>query len=123
MEARQFQHGFTLTEVLVALTIFMITSLGLLPVLLGGMKAGTRNALHGEARRVCSEAMAMLQVADFAALPAFDGLPDNYGAIVLERRIETGTPATGQTRLTVTARWEAAGQTHHYQLQTIRSAP
>ena len=117
------QRGFTLTEVLVSLTIFLITSLALLPLLLGGMQAGPRNALHSEARRVCGEAMAALQIADYAALPAFDGLPDDYGAIRLERRIETGTPAVGQARLTVTARWEAAGQAHHYQLQSIRSEP
>jgi len=119
----QRQGGFTLTEVLVSLTIFLITSLGLLPLLLGGMQAGTHNALRGEARRVCGEAMAMLQVADYATLPAFDGLPGDYGAILLERRIETDTPETGQALLTVTAHWEAAGQAHRYQLQTIRNEP
>lgn len=123
MDSCQRQRGFTLTEVLVSLTIFLITSLGLLPLLLGGMQAGTRNALHGEARRVCGEAMTALQIVDYAALPAFDGLPGDYGPILLERRIETDTPAAGQARLTVTARWQAAGQGHHYQLQTIRSEP
>lgn len=117
------QSGFTLTEVLVSLTLFLITSLGLLPVLLGGMQAGTRNLLHGEARRACSEAMAALQVADFAALPAFDGLPSSHGPITVSRRIEGDLPAPGQARLTVTATWEAAGQAHRYQLQSIRSAP
>ena len=117
------QQGFTLTEVLVSLTIFLITSLGLLPLLLGGMHAGQRNALHGEARRLAGEALAALQVVDYPALPAFDGLPSSYGPIVVDRRIESETPDTGQTRLTVTASWEATGQQHRYQLQTIRSEP
>jgi prepilin-type N-terminal cleavage/methylation domain-containing protein len=117
------QQGFTLTEVLVSLTIFLITSLGLLPLLLGGMYAGPRNALHGEARRLSGEAMAALQVADYAALPAFDGLPSRHGPIVVERLVESDTPAAGQFRLTVTARWEAAGQGHRYQVQSIRSEP
>jgi len=117
------QHGFTLTEVLVSLTIFLITSLGLLPLLVSGMHAGQGNALHGEARRLSGEAMAALQVADFAALPAFDGLPSAYGPIVVERSIASDTPAAGQALLTVTAHWENSGQAHRYQLQTIRSAP
>ena len=117
------QQGFSLTEVLVALTIFLITSLGLLPLLIGGMHAGQRNALHGEARRLAGEALAALQVADYPALPAFDGLPSSSGPIVVERRIESETPDTGQTLLTVIASWEAAGQRHRYQLQTIRSEP
>lgn len=117
------QRGFTLTEVLVSLTIFLIASLGLLPLLLTGIHAGQHNALHGEARRLAGEAMAALQVADFAALPAFDGLPSSIGPIVVERRVESDTPAPGQARLTVTALWHASGQAHHYQLQTIRSAP
>ena len=117
------QRGFTLTEVLVSLTIFLITSLGLLPLLVNGMHAGQGNALHGEARRLSGEAMAALQVADFAALPAFDGLPSAYGPIVVERSIASDTPSAGQALLTVTARWENSGQAHRYQLQTIRSAP
>jgi len=117
------QQGFTLTEVLVALTIFLITSLGLLPLLLGGMHAGQRNTLHSEARRLAGEALAALQVVDYSALPAFDGLPSSYGPIVVERRIESDTPEAGQTCLTVTAFWKAVGQGHSYQLQTIRSEP
>lgn len=117
------QHGFTLTEVLVSLTIFLITSLGLLPLLLTGLHAGPRNALHGEARRLAGEVMTALQIADFAALPAFDGLSSDYGPILVERSIESDAPAAGQTRLTVTAHWETAGQAHRYQLQSIRSEP
>ena len=119
----RYQQGFTLTEVLVALTIFMITSLGLLPLLLGGMHAGQHNTLHSEARRHAGEVLAVLQVVDYPALPAFDGLPSSYGPILVESRIESETPDAGQTRLTVTASWEAAGQRHRYQLQTIRSEP
>lgn len=120
---RRRQHGFTLTEVLISLTLFLITSMGLLPLLVTGLRAGPRNALHGEARRLSSEAMAALQIADFAMLPAFDGLPSDYGRIVIERTVESDTPMVGQALLTVTARWETGGQAHRYQLQSIRSEP
>jgi len=120
---RPRQRGFSLVEVLISLAIFLIASMALIPLLLTGMRAGQRNALHGEARRLAGESMAVLQVADYAALPAFDGVPAGHGAIQLTHAVELDAPAPGQTRLTVTANWQAAGQFHRYQLQTIRSRP
>jgi prepilin-type N-terminal cleavage/methylation domain-containing protein len=120
---RQRQQGFSLVEVLVSLAIFLIASMGLVPLLLTGMRASQGNALHGEARRLAGEAMAALQVADYGALSAFDGLPAGAGPIALRCAVEGDVPATGQTRLTITATWQAAGQLHRYQLQSIRSQP
>lgn len=117
------QQGFSLVEVMLSLAIFLIASMGLLPLLLTGMRAGQLNALHGEARRLAGEAMAVLQVADYGALPALDRLSSGDGAILLVNSVEDGVPEAGQTRLTVTASWQSAGQTHSYQLQTIRSRP
>ena len=117
------QKGFSLVEVLVSLAIFLIASMGLVPLLLTGMRASQRNFMHGEARRLAGEAMATLQVADYGALPAFDGLASGAGPIVLQRAVEGDTPEAGQTRLTVTATWLTTGQQHRYQLQTIRSRP
>lgn len=121
--SRHRQQGFSLVEVIVSLAIFLIASMGLVPLLLNSTQAGQRNALHSEARRLAGEAMAALQVADYAALPAFDGLVSASGAIRLIRAVEDDLPEAGQTRLTVTASWTASGQTHRYQLQTIRSWP
>ena len=117
------QQGFSLVEVLVSLAIFLIASMGLVPLLLTGMRASQRNALHGEARRLAGEAMAVLQVADYGALPAFDDLSSGAGAITLLHVVEGDVPEAGQTRLTVTATWQTAGQLHRYQLQSIRSQP
>jgi len=117
------QRGFSLVEVLVSLAIFLIASMGLVPLLLTGMRASQRNAMHGEARRLAGESMAVLQVADYGALPAFDGLPSGDGPIQLQHAVEGDLPEPGQTRLTVTATWRAAGQVHRYQLQSIRSQP
>ncbi len=117
------QRGFSLVEVLVSLAIFLIASMGLVPLLLTGMRTTQRNAWYGEARRLTGETMAALQVADYESLPAFDQLPSGTGAVRLLNVVETDTPATGQTRLTVTASWQAGGQLHRYQLQSIRSRP
>ncbi|MCM2265601.1 MAG: prepilin-type N-terminal cleavage/methylation domain-containing protein [Desulfuromonadales bacterium] len=121
--SRRRQLGFSLVEVMVSLAIFLIASMGLVPLLLTGMRTGQRNALHGEARRLAGEAMTALQVADYGALPAFDGRPFGDGAIQVVNTVEDDLPESGQTRLTVTASWLSAGQTHRYQLQTIRSRP
>jgi prepilin-type N-terminal cleavage/methylation domain-containing protein len=120
---RYCQGGFSLVEVLVALAIFLIASLGLLPLLLTGMRAGQDNARHNEARRLAGEAMTALQVADYGALPAFDGLPSEQGAIRLLRAVECDVPVPGQARLTVTAIWQSGVQQHRYQLQSIRAQP
>ena len=117
------QQGFSLVEVLMSLAIFLIASMGLLPLLLTGTRAGQHNAVHGAARRLAGEAMAILQVADYGALPAYDGIPDTTGPISLLRTVESEFPEPGQTRLTVTASWQVAGQTHRYQLQAVRSRP
>lgn len=123
MNSVSSQLGFSLVEVLMALAIFLIASMGLLPLLLNGMQAGRRNALHGEARRLASEAMTTLQVADYGALPAFDGFLYGTGPVRVISTVEDDIPETGQTRLTVTASWQAAGQTQRFQLQAIRARP
>jgi prepilin-type N-terminal cleavage/methylation domain-containing protein len=120
---RHRQHGFSLVEVLISLAIFLIASMGLVPLLLTGMRASQRNALYGEARRLTGEAMVALQVADYESLPVFDGLPSWQGRIHLSSSVESDVPAPGQSRLTVIASWQTAGETHRYQLQTIRSRP
>lgn len=117
------QRGFTLIELMISLALFLIASMGLMSLLLTSMVVGQRNVLHGEARRLAGEAMAVLQTVDYDALPAFDGLPSGEGAIQLRHIVENDSPESGQTRLTVRASWQRAGQEHNYQLQTIRSRP
>jgi len=112
-----------LVEVLVSLAIFLIASLGLVPLLVNGMRAGQRNAVHGEARRLAGEAMAVLQSVDYWALPTYDSLESGEGTIRLTRDVESDVPGPGLTRLTVTVTWPLAGRRHHYQLQSIRVQP
>lgn len=106
-----------------SMAIFLIASLGLMPLLLTGMRTGQRNVLHNEARRLAGETMAVLQVVDFGALPAYDGLLIEAGAIRLTQVVESDVPEAGQARLTVSADWQSSGRTHRYQLQSVRSRP
>jgi len=115
--------GFSLVEVMVSLVIFMVVSMGLLPVLMTGLQANSDNSLHAQARRLAGEAMAQLQVIDYANLVMIPDEPLLAGDIELQQQVEENIPAFDQSRITVTARWQQQGRTHRYQLQTIRSAP
>jgi type IV pilus assembly protein PilV len=115
--------GFTLVEVMVSLVIFLVTSLGLLPLLMTGLQVNHDNSLHAQARRLAGEVMAELQVVDYVDLLMVTDEPLLVGDVELQRRVEQNIPQLDQSRITVTARWQKQGRTHRYQLQTIRSAP
>ncbi len=115
--------GFSLVEVMVSLVIFLITSMGLLPLLITNMQVNHGNSLHTQARRLAGEIMAELQVVDYAGLAMIADEPLRIANIAIQQQIEQNLPQLDQSRITVTARWQQRGRTHTYQLQTIRSAP
>jgi prepilin-type N-terminal cleavage/methylation domain-containing protein len=115
--------GFTLVELMVSLVIFLVASMGLLPLLVTNLQVNQGNTLHGQARRLAGEAMARMQVIDYAQLGTLTSFPALHGSIELEHTVETDQPRPGLSRLTVTAQWEQAGRQHSYQLQTLRSTP
>lgn len=115
--------GFTLVEVMVSLVIFLVASMGLLPLLIASLQVNHDNRLHAQARRLAGEVMAQLQVVDYANLMMVADEPLLLGDIELQQQVEQNQPQFDQSRITVTARWQKQGRTHRYQLQTIRSAP
>jgi len=116
-------RGFTLVELMVSLVIFLVASMGLLPLLITNLQVNRGNHLHDQARRLADETMARLQLVDNTQLTASATLPLLVGDIEIEPQVETGQPQSGLSRLTVTARWEQAGKQHSYQLQSIRATP
>lgn len=122
MSVQDGVRGFTLVEVMVSLVIFMIASMGLLPLLMTNMQANHDNSRHAQARRLAGEVMAELQVVDYAGL-ASAAVAVSVADIEVQPLVEQNVPRDGQSRLTVTALWERSGRIHRYQLQTIRSAP
>ena len=117
------KEGFTLVEVMVSLVIFMITSMGLLPLLLTSIQVNHDNSRNAQARRLAGEVMAELQVIDYAGLLLAAEVPLLVGDIEVQPLVERDVPHTGQSRITVSAVWHQRGQNHRYQLQTIRTAP
>jgi len=116
------ERGFSLVEVMVAMVIFLIASMGLLPLLMTNMQANQGNFLHAQARRLAGEAMAMLQVVDYSLLGLVDAV-QQVGDVEIRQAVEEDIPALNQSRITVTALWLQRGQEHRYQLRTIRTAP
>ena len=117
------KEGFTLVEVMVSLVIFMITSMGLLPLLLTSIQVNHDNGRNAQARRLAGEVMAELQVIDYAGLLLAAEVPLLVGDIEVQPLVERDVPHTGQSRITVSAVWQQRGQSHRYQLQTVRTAP
>ena len=115
--------GFTLIEVMVSLVIFLIASMGLLPLLITTLQVNHGNSLHAQARRLAGEVMAELQVIDYASLAAVADEPLSVAEIQIQQQVEQNMPQVDQSIITVTARWQQQGRIHGYQLQTIRSAP
>lgn len=123
MNQRNGEEGFTLVEVMVSLVIFMITSMALLPLLVGSLRVNHDNSRNAQARRLASEVMAELQVVDYAGLAQATETPLLVSDIEIQPQVEPEVPQSGQSRITVSAIWQQRGQKHRYQLQTVRSAP
>ncbi len=115
--------GFTLVEVMVSLLIFMIASMGLVPLLITNLQVNHGNSLHAQAQRLVGEAMAELQVVDYASLTVVANEPLLVAEVEIQQEVEQNRPQPDQSRITVTALWQQQGRSHRYQLQTIRSAP
>lgn len=117
------KSGFTLVEVMVSLLIFLVASMGLLPLLMTNLQVNHGNGLHAQARRLAGEVMAGLQVVDYGDLATVSDEPLLIDGLAIYQQIEPGFPQPEQSRITVTANWQQQGRTHRYQLQTIRSTP
>lgn len=114
--------GFSLVELLVAMTLFLVASMGLLPLLLGNLHANRNNLLHRQAQALAGSALARLQVVAYQQLSGIGTTNRQHGLIEVEELVEPETPTAGQAQITVTARWQEGSQTRRYQLQIVRSA-
>ena len=116
-------QGFTLVEVMVSLVIFLVASMGLLPLLMTNLQVNHDNSLHARARRLAGEMMAELQVVDYAGLTMAPMSHCRWRRSRFSSRLSRTRQQLDQSRITVTALWQQQGRSHRYQLQTIRSAP
>jgi prepilin-type N-terminal cleavage/methylation domain-containing protein len=90
-------NGFTLVEVMVSLVIFLVVSMGLLPLLMVNMQVNHDNSLHAQARRFASEVMAELLVIDYTRLATVGDTPLLFAEIEIQPKIEQNVPQFNQS--------------------------
>ena len=117
------ERGFTLVEVMVSLVIFMVASMGLLPLLWANIHANQDIGLHAKARRLTGQVLTALQVIDYSHLATEGDRVFVFDDIEVRQHIAPDVPVSNQSRVTVSAHWQQRGRPCRYLLQTIRSAP
>ena len=89
--------GFTLVEVMVSLVIFLIASVGLLPLLLTSIQVNHDNSRNAQARRLAGEVMAEFQVIDYTGLLLAAEVLLMVGDIEVQPLVEQDVPHPGQS--------------------------
>jgi Tfp pilus assembly protein PilV len=114
------KQGFSLVELLVSLLLFMLVSLGVLPLLITNLHGNTEVRLRGEAQRVAAEIMDRLQATPYRTLGGGEESVVREG-VVFTCQIETAASG-GNDRRTVdlTVSWQYRGRNYSYTLSGIR---
>ena len=115
--------GFTLVEVMVSLLVFMVASMGFMPLLITNLQVNHDNSLRTQVQRLVGEVMVELQVVDYTGLALVADESLLIADIEIQQQVEQNRPQPDQSRITLTAHWQQQGRSHRYQLQTIRTAP
>jgi len=120
MNKKGHQRGFTLLEVLAAMTLFAIVATGVAALATQSMRrtSQNRNATGGvllaqdELERV--RGLPYDSIANTSSTTSLNGV--NY---TVATGVEDNTPAANMKRVTVTVSWNAPGGTKSYAVQTI----
>ncbi len=117
------KQGFSLVELLVALTIFMIAVLGMAPLLITHIRVNSQNQLRTVAQDIAVEEMDRLQVVDYPDLAAVSADPTTMrGTYSMVRTVETDQPGADQTRIKIAVSWSHQGSNKSYQIVAVRTA-
>jgi type II secretion system protein I len=117
--------GFTLTEVLVAMSIFSITALATGKLMLGSTQAVSQNAESTRAIALAQKKLEDLRnmrydalVSGSEATPASDWKGKSFTVAWIVNR---DTPIVNASTVTVTVSWTSHGQTRTYATRSIYS--
>ncbi len=113
-------NGFSLVELLVSLLLFMLVSLGVLPLLIANLHGNAEVRLRGEAQRLAGEIMDRLQAGPFHALAAGEETVLRDG-VVYTCRIDTAANGGNDRRsIDLTVNWTYRGRACSYTLSGLR---
>jgi prepilin-type N-terminal cleavage/methylation domain-containing protein len=122
------QHGFVLLELMIALTIFAVLSLGLVTALNESFHAAQdRNAADRAARGLRNQ-LALLRSAALA--PGDHDLPDDGSGMAYHLKVapesmedQKKQPVLGIYRATITAQWKSDGLVEKQQISELVYQP
>ncbi|KAA0259348.1 type II secretion system protein [Deferribacter autotrophicus] len=114
------KNGFTLIELIVALTIFLIAFLGLIPLLIKQVDANKMNHLRNVAVNIAQEKIDSLSVIDFNSLAnSMDNVSvDNNVYQVTTDVIDLNTY---QKQINVTVSWKYKSKDYRVSMSLVRS--
>ena len=113
--------GFSLIEVLVAMTIFAIVSLAVSKLMFDATAMISQNEAESQAIAFAQQAMENLRTMKFANLTNgsstyYDGKGRQFTVVWT---VTPDTPAVFMDTIVVTASWQDKGQTYSYELRNI----
>lgn len=107
------QHGFSLMEVLMAISLFTLLVVGVLTMTTMGIRTNSWAQHHTKAVQLAESGLELLRRVDYdTQLSAFDGVVNDYGTIPQYpeyRRSFQVTYATDISTLRVTITWRTQG--------------
>jgi len=125
-KAAHKEKGFTLVEILIALTIFAIGILGVASMQIWGLRGNASAIWHSQAATFAADRVERLMVDDYATLTAYADAPlyvnddsledrtDKQGDYTITWEVETDNPIDNTATITVNVQWNDHGTVKNF---------
>ena len=118
-KAAHKEKGFTLVEILIALTIFAIGILGVASMQIWGLRGNASAIWHSQAATFAADRIEKLMVVDYATLVAYADAPledrtDEQGDYTITWEVETDNPIDNTATITVDVEWNDHGTVKNF---------
>lgn len=104
--ASRKEQGFTLVEILIALTIFAIGILGIASMQAWGLRGNASAIWHSQAATLAADRIEKLMMVDYADLTSDSETQGNY---TISWTVSTNNPINNTATITVNVQWNDHG--------------
>ena len=113
------EKGFTLVEILIALTIFAIGILGVASMQIWGLRGNASAIWHSQAATFAADRIEKLMVDDYATLATYvdatlEDRTDEQGDYTITWEVETDKPIDNTATITVDVEWNDHGTVKNF---------